>query len=99
MPFAGFVAARGELSPAAVVVAGTFGSIVGCLPWFLAARRLGAERLKRLADRHGRWLTVSRDDIDKAERWFRRRGALVLVFGRLLPGVRTLISVPAGFSG
>ncbi len=99
MPFAGFVAARGELHPLAVVAAGTFGSIIGCVPWFAAARHLGAERLKRVADRHGRWLTVSRTDLDRAERWFQRRGAWVLVLGRLLPGVRTLISVPAGFSG
>ena len=99
MPFAGFVAARGDLDPVLVVAAGTFGSVLGALPWFLLARWWGGERLKRFADRHGRWLTVSRAELDRAERWFHRRGALMLVFGRLLPGVRTLIAAPAGLSG
>lgn len=99
MPFAGFVAARGELHPALAVAAGTFGSVLGALPWFFAARWWGSERLKCLADRHGRWLTVSRHDLDRAECWFRRRGALVLVFGRLLPGLRTLVAAPAGLTG
>jgi membrane protein DedA with SNARE-associated domain len=99
MPFAGFVAARGDLHPVGVVTAGTVGSVLGALPWFFAARHWGGERLKQLADRHGRWLTVSREELDRAERWFARHGSLVLVFGRLLPGVRTLIAVPAGFTG
>ena len=56
MPFAGFVAARGELHPVGVVAAGVAGSLLGAIPWYLAGRWLGGERLKRLADRHGRWL-------------------------------------------
>lgn len=99
MPFAGFVAAQGELQPVWVVAAGAAGSVFGALPWFFAARWWGSERLKRLADRYGRWLTVSRAELDQAESWFRRRGPLVLVFGRLMPGVRTLIAVPAGITG
>ncbi len=98
MPFAGFVAARGDLHLAGVVAAGTFGSVIGGLPWFLLARRWGADRLKQAADRHGRWLTVSRGDIERSQTWFQRHGAPVLVFGRLVPGVRTMIAVPAGFA-
>jgi membrane protein DedA with SNARE-associated domain len=99
MPFAGFVAARGELSVAGVVAAGVMGSLAGGLPWFFLARRWGAEKLKCLADRHGRWLTVSRSELDRAERWFQRHGVGVLVLGRLVPGVRTLVAVPAGLAG
>ncbi|NUZ06046.1 DedA family protein [Piscinibacter koreensis] len=99
MPFAGFSAARGELHPVLVVLAGTAGSLLGGLPWFFAGRWWGAERVKRAADRHGRWLAVSRAEIESAEKWFDRYHAPVLVFGRLLPGVRTLIALPAGFSG
>ncbi|HEY0817703.1 MAG TPA: DedA family protein [Rhizobacter sp.] len=99
MPFAGFVAARGELSAAGVVTAGVAGSLAGGLPWFFLARRWGAERLKRLADRHGRWLTVSRAELERAERWFQHHGVGVLVLGRLVPGVRTLVAVPAGLAG
>jgi membrane protein DedA with SNARE-associated domain len=98
MPFAGFVAARGELNPLGVLVAGVVGSLLGAVPWYLAGRWVGSERLKRMADRHGRWLTVSRQDLDRAEAWFHRYGLLSVVVGRLVPAVRTLISVPAGIT-
>jgi membrane protein DedA with SNARE-associated domain len=98
MPFAGFVAARGELNPVGVLVAGVVGSLLGAVPWYLAGRWLGNERLKRMADRHGRWLTVSRGDLERAEAWFHRYGLVSVVVGRLIPAVRTLISVPAGIT-
>jgi len=96
MPFAGFAAARGEMSTTGVVLAGTAGSLLGTLPWYAAGRWLSSERLKTWADRHGRWLAVSADDIDRTDRWFDRRGRLAVFFGRMVPTVRTLISVPAG---
>ena len=96
MPFAGFVAARGELHPVGVVAAGVAGSLLGAIPWYLAGRWLGGERLKHLADRHGRWLTASRQDLQRAEDWFNRYGWLAVLLGRLVPAVRTLISIPAG---
>ena len=96
MPFAGFLAARGELHPAGVVAAGAFGSVVGALPWYWAGRRIGIDRLKHLADRHGRWIALTPDEIDRGERLFRRKGPLVLVFGRLVPALRTVVALPAG---
>jgi membrane protein DedA with SNARE-associated domain len=96
MPFAGFVAARGELSVIGVLVAGTAGSVAGALPWYYAARVYGCERLKRLAGKHARWLTVTPEDIDTALAAFRKHGKKAVLFGRLVPAVRTLISVPAG---
>ncbi|MCW7540017.1 DedA family protein [Aquabacterium sp. A7-Y] len=96
MPFAGFAAARGDLSLAGVMISGTLGSLLGALPWYVAGRRVGGERLRRFADRHGRWLTVSREELDTADRWFHRHGPLVLVVGRMVPAVRTLIAAPAG---
>jgi membrane protein DedA with SNARE-associated domain len=99
MPFAGFVAARGDLHVAGVVAAGVAGSLLGALPWYLAGRWIGKERLQRVADRYGRWLTVSRADLEHAEAWFARYGRLAVFLGRLVPAVRTLISVPAGLSG
>lgn len=96
MPFAGFVAARGELHPGGVVLAGVCGSVLGTLPWYWAGRRVGSERLKRWAGRHGRWLTVSPADIERGERWFARHGAGAVLFGRLVPALRSVISAPAG---
>lgn len=98
MPFAGFVAAQGSLHPAGVVLVGTAGSVAGTLPWYWAGRAIGLQRLQDWADRHGRWLTVSRHDIDKAQAWFERRGVVAVTLGRLVPALRSVISVPAGIA-
>ena len=98
MPLAGFLAARGELNVFGVVVAGTLGSFLGALPWYYAGARLGEERMRRLAARHGRWLTLSGDDVLEAGVWFRAHGRKAVFFGRLVPAIRTLISVPAGIA-
>ena len=99
MPLAGFTAARGHLSLVLVIAAGTLGSLAGVSLWYWVGVRLGADRLKRLARRHGRWLTLSPADVDRAEGWFDRHGGAAVLLGRLVPTVRTLISVPAGVSG
>ncbi|MGX4641787.1 DedA family protein [Massilia sp. SYSU DXS3249] len=98
MPFAGFVVARGDLNLVGVLLAGTAGSVAGALPWYYAAKVYGCERLKRLAERHGRWLTIDPEDIDHALDTFKRHGRMTVMFGRLIPAVRTLISVPAGLA-
>jgi membrane protein DedA with SNARE-associated domain len=84
MPLAGFAAARGDLNMAGVIAAGTIGSILGALPWYYAGRWVGSERLKRLAARHGRWMTVSPADIDTAETWFNRHCGKAVLIGRLI---------------
>lgn len=99
MPLAGFVAARGDLNFIAVILVGTAGSVVGALPWYYAGAKLGQDRMKRLAGRWGHWLTLSPEDVDKASEWFDRHGKGAVFFGRLIPAVRTLISVPAGIAG
>ncbi|MGV3740798.1 MAG: DedA family protein [Burkholderiaceae bacterium] len=96
MPLAGFIAARGELNVVGVLAAGTAGSVIGALPWYYAGKWYGLERLQRLADRHGRWLTVSAAEIDHALKVFHKHGKSAIFFGRLIPAIRTLISVPAG---
>ena len=63
------------LAGALVVLAGSTGSLLGAVFWYVLGRRLGGDRLKRLAARHGRWLTLSPGEIDRAEAWFRRHGA------------------------
>lgn len=98
VPFAGFVAAHGELHLAGVLVAGTLGSVVGALPWYYAARAYGAERLKKAAARHGRWLALTCKDIDKSLHAFERHGGKAVLFGRLVPALRTLVSLPAGIA-
>jgi membrane protein DedA with SNARE-associated domain len=99
MPLAGFTASQGGMSLVGVIAAGSFGSLAGALPWYYAGRVYGHKRMREFADRYGRWITVSPKDIDHATDWFNRHGRSAVLIGRLVPGVRTLISVPAGISG
>jgi membrane protein DedA with SNARE-associated domain len=98
MPVAGIVSGRGDLNIALVIVFGTIGAVAGQLVWFWLGLRVGEEGLKKLARRHGRWLTVSPRDVDKADDWFDKHGHKAVLIGRMVPGVRTLISLPAGLS-
>lgn len=99
MPLAGFSAARGELHLATVVAAGSTGSLLGALLWYYIGKKIGAQRLRRWSAKHGRWLTLAPDEVDRACGWFNRHGGKAVFIGRLIPALRTLISVPAGIAG
>jgi membrane protein DedA with SNARE-associated domain len=99
MPLAGFSAARGERSLIIVIIAGSLGSLLGALLWYYIGKWVGAERLKRWATKHGRWLTLSPEEVDRACSWFNRHGGKAVFIGRLIPAVRTLVSIPAGIAG
>lgn len=96
MPLAGYNAARGEMSLFAVLLAGTAGSMIGALPWYFAGRQLGKARLKAFADKYGRWLTLGSREIDTAVDKFDQHGRKAVLFGRMVPAIRTFISIPAG---
>ncbi|MEB2846695.1 DedA family protein [Rhizobiales bacterium RZME27] len=96
MPLAGYLATQGDMNIVWVILAGTVGSLIGTLPWYYLGRRLGHEGVRRLASRHGRWLTMTPSDVDGASERFKRHGKASVLVGRLIPTVRTLISVPAG---
>jgi membrane protein DedA with SNARE-associated domain len=96
MPVAGVAAAQGKLNFLGVVASGTAGAMLGNILWYLAARALGVERLEPLVRRWGRWLTVTWPELERAQRWFRRNGTLFVFLGRLLPTIRSLVSIPAG---
>jgi membrane protein DedA with SNARE-associated domain len=98
IPLAGFVAAQGDLRLGLVIATGTAGSLAGAAAWYAVGRRVGEPRLRAWVDRHGKWLTLSGKDLDRAQHWFQRHGAAAVFFGRLMPGVRTFVSLPAGFT-
>lgn len=98
LPLAGYSVATDGMSLPLIILVATLGTVVGTLPWYFAGRFFGAERLKKLSVRYGRLLTLSPSDIEAAEEWFRAHGKKAVFFGRLIPTVRTLISVPAGFA-
>lgn len=92
MPFAGAMAATGRLSLVGVIIAGVVGNVVGSyLAW--AVGWVGGHPAIR---RFGRYVWLREEDLDRAHRWFDRRGEAAVFFGRLLPVVRTFISLPAG---
>ncbi len=99
LPLAGYKAAEGHFSLPLALVAGTLGSLAGVSLWYLAARAVGTRGLKRFARRHGRLLTLAPGDIDKVNDWFAQHGGKAVLLGRLVPGIRTLISIPAGVCG
>jgi len=98
IPLAGFAAARGDLNIIGVIIATTLGGLVGCIPWYLLGRMFGMRRLKRLSEKYGRVVTLNADDVEHAQAWFNKHGHLAVFFGRLMPTVRSLISVPAGIA-
>lgn len=98
IPFAGFSAASGNLDLWLVLLSATVGAVVGMLPWYFIGRIFGLGRVRMLADRYGRWLTLNAAEVDTATAWFRRFGPSIVLIGRLIPLIRTLISVPAGLA-
>ena len=98
MPAAGFAAACGELSLMGVILAGSLGSVLGAIVLYAVGRMMNEQRLIALTDRYGKWLLVSSDDIRKADDWFDRHGKKIVFFGRLIPAIRSLLSIPAGMS-
>ena len=96
MSIAGVAAGQGKLSLGWVIAAGTTGAMLGNILWYLAARALGIMRLKPIILRYGRWITMSWSEVQRAERWFAKHGTFFVFLGRMLPTVRSLVSVPAG---
>ena len=98
IPLAGFVAAQGHLTLWGVIAAGTVGSLAGATIWYEIGRRVGEKRLRAWVDRHGKWITLTANDVDRAQVWFARHGRSSVLVGRVVPAVRTFVSLPAGFA-
>ena len=96
MPLAGVIAARGDMSLPLVIVAGTAGAMLGNLMWFGVARAVGYERFRGLVQRFGRWLTLDWNEVERVHALFDKHGNTIVFVGRMLPTVRSLVSIPAG---
>jgi membrane protein DedA with SNARE-associated domain len=96
MPIAGVRAANGPLTLWGVIASGTGGAMLGNLFWYALARVIGIRRFRPFIERHGRWLTMDWGDVEKAERLFGRFGHWLVMVGRVLPTIRSVISIPAG---
>jgi membrane protein DedA with SNARE-associated domain len=96
MPFAGFLVAEGRLSFVGVVAAGTLGAVLGALVLYGIGAWAGEPLVRRFLRRYGRWLSVSEADLDRALAAFGKYGTPIVFGGRLVPLIRSLISLPAG---
>ena len=96
MPFAGFSAARGQMSLLGAIAAGVLGTVVGNAIWFEGARAFGLRRTRALLARFGKYIGIEEQDLDEAQATLKRMGPWAVFLGRMMPGIRTLISVPAG---
>jgi membrane protein DedA with SNARE-associated domain len=99
MTVAGVSVARGHMTFTGVVASGTAGAMLGNYLWFWLAIKFGPDRLHRFADRYGRWLTLSWKEIERGDELFRTHGSIIVLFSRMLPTFRSLISIPAGVFG
>ena len=95
LPFAGFLVGRGELGFLSALFASTVGSLAGALILYALGRWGG----RNLILRYGRFLRVKEADLDRAENWFDKYDEWVVLFGRMIPGVRSIVSIPAGMLG
>lgn len=93
LALAGYLAQQGRVNLVLVVVAATVGSVVGALALYWLGAALGEERLRRWLDRIP---LVDATDLDKADHWFERHANGAVLFGRMVPVVRSLVSIPAG---
>ena len=96
MPLGGFFVYTGDLNFYILIVSGLIGTVVGALPWYFLGKLLNEKKLSNFIDRKGKFVGISLKDLDKSRLWFEKYGVALVFWGRLIPGIRTLISVPAG---
>jgi membrane protein DedA with SNARE-associated domain len=97
LPFAGFVAQRGSESVVIMILAATFGSVVGALIMYWIAAVIGDERLHAFTRKFGKWVQIREVDLTRAEEWFDRHATNAVLIGRCVPLIRSVVSIPAGF--
>lgn len=96
LPFSGFVASRGDLGLIGVIVAATIGSVAGSVVLYYLADWFGWERIQAIVSKYGKYLGVKQKDVDKAADYFDSHENWFVLFGRFIPGVRSVIAIPAG---
>ena len=96
MPLGGFFVYQQKLNFYILVFWGLLGTIAGSIPWYFLGKLVNEKRLSNFLDKRGKYLGITSDDLAKSKLWFDKYGVSLVFWGRLVPGIRTLISVPAG---
>lgn len=99
MSLAGLQAQRGTMALWAVIAAGTAGAMAGNIVWYVVARWLGIDRFRPLVEKYGRLLTLDWREVERADDFFDRYDRFFVCFGRMVPTIRSLVSIPAGLFG
>ena len=98
LTFGGFMTTYSEMTRTGVIIAATAGSVVGAMILYSIGLLLDVSRLEKIIDRWGHLLRLTRKDIHRADAWFDKYGPWTVLFCRLVPLIRSLISIPAGMS-
>jgi alkaline phosphatase len=96
MPLGGFFVYQQKLNFYILVLWGVLGTIAGSIPWYYLGKLVNEKRLSNFLDKRGKFIGITSNDLIKSKRWFDKYGVSLVFWGRLVPGIRTLISVPAG---
>ena len=96
MTVAGVSAARGTMTLEGTILAGTAGAMLGNWFWYWLAIKFGEARMHVFIDKYSRWLTLDWDEVERGERLFEKYGSTIVLVARMIPTLRSLISVPAG---
>tara|TARA_B100000212_G_scaffold329414_1_gene294630 strand:- start:138 stop:797 length:660 start_codon:yes stop_codon:yes gene_type:complete len=96
MPLGGFFVSQGILNFYILVIFGLLGTVLGALPWYYLGKFLNEKKLSNFVESKGKFLGITPTNLDKSKLWFDKYGVSLVFWGRLIPGIRTLISVPAG---
>ncbi len=99
MTVAGVSASRGHMTLTGTIAAGTAGAMLGNWLWYWVAIKFGEARLHIFIDKYSRWLTLDWDEVERGEQLFQRHGSIIVLLARMIPTLRSLISIPAGLFG
>lgn len=94
MPFAGYLVYKSEMALWVVAFMGALGCVLGSIPAYYVGKTGG----RNLAEKYGRFVLISKKDLQMADDWFKNYGEIIIFIGRLLPAVRTFIALPAGIA-
>lgn len=98
MPSAGLAASQGKLVLTGVVIAGSFGSLIAAALLYWIGHKISQKVLFEWVEHYRKYLFLKSADVEKSLDWFEKYGHRIVFFGRMIPAVRSLISIPAGMS-
>lgn len=98
MPFSGYLVSTGRFTLLGITLAGGIGNLIGSIPPYILGYMGHEKVVRKFVRKYGKWILLSEHELDKTEKMFKKRGNIIVFAARLLPGIRTVISLPAGIA-